>query len=74
MASTVFVTGATGNIGSMVVTGLLAKGAQVRALVHSEEKAQPLRDQGVEVFVGEFTDSELLDRAVAGPSAGRRRC
>ena len=66
MSNTVFVTGATGNIGSMVVTGLLAKGANVRALVHSEEKAQALRDQGVEVFVGDFTDAELLDRAVAG--------
>ena len=66
MSNTVFVTGATGNIGSMVVTGLLAKGADVRALVHSEEKAQALRDQGVEVFVGDFTDAELLDRAVAG--------
>ena len=35
MSNTVFVTGATGNIGSMVVTGLLAKGADVRALVES---------------------------------------
>ena len=42
MTNTVFVTGATGNIGSLVVDGLLEKGVDVRALVHSEEKAQAL--------------------------------
>ena len=66
MSNTVFVTGATGNIGSIVVTGLLAKSVSVRALVHSEEKAQALRDQGAEVFVGDFTDAALLDRGISG--------
>ncbi len=66
MTSTVFVTGATGNVGSGVVAGLLEKNVTVRALVHSEEKAQPLRDQGVEVFVGDFTNGDLLDQAIAG--------
>ena len=66
MSNTVLVTGATGNVGSIVVAGLLAKGVTVRALVHSEEKAQALTDQGVEVFVGDFTDDAVLDRAIAG--------
>lgn len=66
-ANTVFVTGATGTVGSSVVAGLLAKGSKVRALVHSEESgAQALRDQGVEVFIGEFTDDAVLDQAMAG--------
>ena len=66
MSSTVFVTGATGNIGSIVVAELLARGVSVRALVHSEEKAQALRDQGVEVFVGDLEDATLLDQAIDG--------
>ncbi len=66
-ANTVFVTGATGTVGSLVVVGLLAKGSKVRALVRSEESgAQALRDQGVEVFIGDFTDDAVLDQATAG--------
>ncbi|MCH7584402.1 MAG: SDR family oxidoreductase [Acidobacteria bacterium] len=66
-ANTVFVTGATGTVGSLVVAGLLAKGSKVRALVRSEESgAQALRDQGVEVFIGDFTDDAVLDQATAG--------
>ena len=66
-ANTVFVTGATGTVGSLVVVGLLAKGSKVRALVRSEESgAQALRDQGVEVFIGDFTDDAVLDQAMAG--------
>ena len=66
MTSTVFVTGATGNIGSLVVDGLLEKGVNVRALVHNEEKAQDLRDRGVDVIVGDFTDESALARGVEG--------
>jgi len=66
MTSTVFVTGATGNIGSLVVDGLLEKGVSVRALVHSEEKAQDLRDRGVDVIVGDFTDESALARGLEG--------
>ncbi len=63
---TILVTGATGNIGSLLVPRLLAKGSKVRALVYDESKAQALRDQGVEVFVGDFTDDAVLDQAMAG--------
>ena len=67
MTNPVFVTGATGTVGSLVVAGLLAKGSEVRALVYqSESKAEALRDQGVEVFMGDFADEAVLDRAVAG--------
>ena len=66
MSGTVLVTGATGNVGSRTVSGLLERGVSVRALVHSEEKAQTLRDQGVAVFVGDFTDDAILDQAISG--------
>ena len=66
-ANSILVTGATGTVGSLVVAGLLAKGSKVRALVRSEESgAEALRDQGVEVFIGDFTDDAVLDQAVAG--------
>ena len=66
MTNPVFVTGATGNVGSLVVAGLLVKGFEVRALLRSESKAEALRDQGVEVFIGDFTDEAVLDQAIAG--------
>ena len=67
MANPVLVTGATGNVGSLVVAGLLAKGSEVRALVRSEgSEAEALRDRGVEVFIGDFGDDAALDQAMAG--------
>ena len=67
-SGTVLVTGATGNIGSGLVPALRAAGVSVRALVHEESKAQPLRDQGVEVVIGDLDRPETLDAAVAGVS------
>ena len=69
MAKTILITGATGNIGSLVVPQLLAAGANVRAYVHNPEKAQGLKDQGVEVFVGDFNDQESLNKAADGVDA-----
>ncbi len=69
MAKTILVTGATGNIGSMVIPQLLSSGANVRAYVHNADKAQGLKDQGVEVFVGDFSDQVALDKAADGVDA-----
>jgi len=70
MASTakVLVTGATGNTGSGVVSALASAGVPVRALVRDESKAQPLRDQGVEVVIGDLDKPETLDAAFRGVS------
>lgn len=43
----ILVTGATGNVASILIPMLLQSGQQVRALVHEEAKAPGLRDQGV---------------------------
>jgi uncharacterized protein YbjT (DUF2867 family) len=50
----ILVIGATGNIGSGLVPALVAKGADVRALVRDQLKAQALNDAGVEGAVGDL--------------------
>ncbi|GAB2553479.1 NAD(P)H-binding protein [Kribbella endophytica] len=63
----ILVTGATGNVGRHVVDGLLASGADVRALVR-----QPLLaglPAGVELVVGDITDPEAVRKAAAGAEA-----
>ena len=66
MADKILVTGATGNVSSGLIPELIAKGASVRALVRDATKAQGLRDQGVEVIVGDFDKPETLDAAFNG--------
>ena len=66
MAGKILVTGATGNVSSGLIPELTAKGASVRALVHDAAKAQGLRDQGVEVIIGDLDKPETLDAAFSG--------
>jgi uncharacterized protein YbjT (DUF2867 family) len=56
----VLVTGATGNTGSGVVAGLLAKGVEVRALVRNAAKAEELKAHGAELAVGDLDDASSL--------------
>ena len=63
MTDTILVTGATGNVGGAVIASLTAMGANIRALVRDESKAQGLRDAGVEVVMGDLDKPETLDAA-----------
>ena len=62
----VFVTGATGFIGSAVVEELLGAGHQVLGLARAREKAAVLAASGAEVLHGSLEDLSALQRAVAG--------
>lgn len=54
----IFITGATGFIGSRVVSALLARGHQVTGLVRSEEAAQRLKDKGATAQRGTLEDPQ----------------
>ena len=62
----ILVTGATGNVGSLLIPDLTGLGADVRALVRDESKAQGLKDAGIEVVVGDLDKPDTLDAAFRG--------
>ena len=61
----VFVTGATGNIGSKVVKDLIAAGHQVIGLCRSDDKAPALAATGAEVYRGSIADPDSLKDGAA---------
>ena len=65
-AEKILVTGATGNVGSLLIPSLTNLGADVRALVRDESKAQGLKDAGVEIVVGDLDKPDTLDAAFRG--------
>jgi nucleoside-diphosphate-sugar epimerase len=64
--SKVLVTGATGFIGTHLVTTLLAQGEDVTCLVRKTSHAQTLEYAGVRLICGDMNDPESLAAAVAG--------
>ncbi len=63
----IFVTGATGFVGSAVVDELLASGHKVLGLVRSAAKTDALKRKGVDVLLGDLSDLALL-------AEGAREC
>lgn len=61
----VFVTGATGNIGSRVVDDLIAAGHRVIGLCRSDDKAAALAARGAEVYRGSIADPDSLKDGAA---------
>lgn len=62
----IFITGATGLVGSHAAEEALRRGHQVRALVRGSSDTRWLDHWGVEQVVGDLADPEALRRGVAG--------
>lgn len=62
----VFVTGASGFIGSAIVENLLAAGHQIVALARSDASEKLLKSLGVEVLRGSLDDLDTLKDGAAG--------
>lgn len=67
--TTLALTGATGQLGRLVVADLLTHGvapADLVAVVRDATKAQPLVDAGVQVRIADYEDATALEAALAG--------
>jgi uncharacterized protein YbjT (DUF2867 family) len=63
----VLAVGATGEFAGLVIPELKKKGATVRAMIHSEDKADIAKQNGAdETVVGDLNDPESLKQAAAG--------
>jgi nucleoside-diphosphate-sugar epimerase len=65
----IFVTGATGKVGSRFVPYLLKNGHAVRILARNAERAAALKEQGAEVVLGDLVDNHNLPEALRGVDA-----
>lgn len=66
MGKTVFVSGATGFIGSRLVKRLADEGNTVHALYRSKTKADSIRRKEVQLFKGDILDEESVMAAMKG--------
>lgn len=66
----IVVTGATGQLGGLVIQHLLKKvpASQIIAIARNVEKASVLADQGMEVRHGDYDDPKSLEKAFASAS------
>lgn len=65
----IFLTGATGWVGSAILDDLLAHGHRVAGLVRSEEKAHALIGKGAEPVIGTLDDAHILAAAASDADA-----
>lgn len=65
----IFLTGATGKVGSRFATYLINQGISVKALVRDFDRAKFLADQGVELVLGDLSNKETLVSSIAGTDA-----
>jgi len=66
---TFLITGATGNVGSLVVERLIERGDRPRVFVRDARKARARFGARVDVFVGDLSDAATLAPALTGANA-----
>jgi dihydroflavonol-4-reductase len=62
----VYLTGATGFIGSYLARRLAGRGDRLRCLVRNPERAESLKKLGAELIVGDVTDRAAHERGMTG--------
>jgi uncharacterized protein YbjT (DUF2867 family) len=62
----ILVTGGTGFVGGYLIRRLRQEGLPVRALARHPDRAQPLKDLGVEVVPGDILEKVSLEKAAEG--------
>jgi len=71
----ILITGAGGKTGRAVIKALIARGAEVRALVRSPSQDASLKALGAhQVVIGDMRDPEILARAMRGVAAVYHIC
>jgi uncharacterized protein YbjT (DUF2867 family) len=63
------ITGATGNIGKIIVNELLSKGKRVRVIGRNYTKLNEFVEKGAEAMAGDVMDSNFVNRAFAEATA-----
>ena len=66
---TYLITGATGNVGSLVVERLCGRGQRPRVFVRDKQKAVARYGDRVDVFVGDLADAMTMKPALTGTEA-----
>ena len=66
MTQTIFISGATGNIGSNIINSLKKKDVKIRAGVHSQASRSKLEKQGVDVVTVDFSNIDSIRGALNG--------
>jgi len=69
MEKTILILGATGNIGGKAAELLLNQGLSVRVCGRNPEKLESLKQKGAEVFQGDLSDPEFVQKLFTNVSA-----
>jgi uncharacterized protein YbjT (DUF2867 family) len=65
----IVVTGATGKIGSKIISDLLSQTKKVRCIARSPKELQPFTRKGAEASAGSLEDTSFLTKAFSGAEA-----
>lgn len=65
----VFVTGASGFVGSAIVNELLNAGMEVLGLVRSESSAEKLKETGADILMGDIHDPDIIRKGATSCDA-----